>query len=166
MADEQELGFLAHGAHQLGVAFGVGIVQRRIHLVQQTERRGVELEDRKHQGNGRQRLFAAREQVDRLVFLAGRLGQHLHTGVEDFLAGHDQTCVAAAKQFGEHLAEMGVDGFERARQQIARFHVNFFDCVFQRHHGLVEVSGLRIQELLALTGRAQLVQCREVDGTQ
>jgi hypothetical protein len=65
---------------QLGVTLGVGVVQRCVHLVEQAERRRVELEDRKHQRNRGQRLLAARQQVDGAVLLARRLRHHLHAG--------------------------------------------------------------------------------------
>ena len=109
MADEQELRFLAHARHQLGIALGIGVVQRRIHLVQQTERRRVELEDRKHQRNGGERFLATRQQVNGLVLLARWLCNHLHTGVQNFVAGDNQARIAATKQLGEHAAEVVVD---------------------------------------------------------
>ncbi len=57
-------GSTAHVGDQFGVALGVGIVQRRIHLIEQAERCRVELKNGKHQGNRGQRLLSAREQVD------------------------------------------------------------------------------------------------------
>jgi hypothetical protein len=65
---------------------------------------------------------------------------HLHAGVQDFLAGHHQLGLAAAKQLGEHLAKVFVDGIEGARQQLAGFAVDFLDGVFQRGHGLIQVG--------------------------
>ena len=57
--------------------------------------------------------------MDGLVLLARGLGHHLHAGVQDFLAGHDQARIAAAKQLGEHAAEVFVDGLEGAAQKLA-----------------------------------------------
>ena len=74
----------------LRVALGVGVVERRVDLVEQAERRRVQLEDREHQRDRGQRLLAARQQVDRAVLLARRLRHHLHAGIEDLVAGHHQ----------------------------------------------------------------------------
>jgi len=55
--DEDELRFLGHRRHHLRVTFRVCVVQRRIHLVQQAERRRIQLEDTKDQRNGGQCLL-------------------------------------------------------------------------------------------------------------
>ncbi len=166
VADEEELRFLGHGAHQSGVALGVGVVQWCVHLVEQAERRGVELEDGEHQGDGGERLLAAREQVDGLVLLAGRLGHHLHAGVQDLLSRHHQPGVAAAEQLGEHAAEVFVDGLESGAQQLTGLVVDLLDRVFERGDGLVQVGRLRVEEGLALARGRQFVQRRQVDRAQ
>ena len=166
VADEQELGFLAHAGHQLGVALGVGVVQRRVHLVQQAKRRGVELEDGKHQRNGRERLLATREQVNGLVLLAGRLRHHLHARIQNLVAGDDELGLPAPEQLREHAAEVPVHRFKRARQQLARFAVDLADRVFQRVHGLGQIGGLRVQKHLAFTRQVQFIQRSQVDGAQ
>jgi hypothetical protein len=93
--------------HQLGIALGVGVVQRRVHLVKQAKRRRVELKDGKHQSNRGKGFFAAREQVDGLVFLARRLGDHLNTRIQNFVAGHHQLRGATAEQLREHARRNG-----------------------------------------------------------
>ena len=132
VADEEELGALAHLGDELGIALGVGVVQRRVDFVEQAERRRVQLEDREHQRDRGQRLLAARQQVDGAVLLARRLRHHLHAGVEDLVAGHHQPRGAAAEQRREHAAEMFVDLVEGLRQQLARFEVDLVDRVFER----------------------------------
>ncbi len=74
--------------HQVAEAQRVGVVERRVDLVEQAERRRVELEQREHQRDRGERLLAAREQVDAGVALARRVRHDLHAGVEDLLAGH------------------------------------------------------------------------------
>ena len=114
VADEQELRLFGHRGHQLGVALGVGVIQRRVHLVEQAKRRGVQVEDGKHQGDSGQRFLPAREQRNRLVLFARRLGDDLHARVQNFLARHHQAGIATAKQLGEHAAKMFVHGVEGA----------------------------------------------------
>jgi hypothetical protein len=113
-----------------------------------------------------QRLLAARQQVDGRVLLARRLGHHLHAGVQDLVAGHDQLGRAAAEQAGEHAAEALVDLVEGAHQQVAGLQVDLVDRVFQRGDGVGQVGGLGVQEGLALARGGQLVQRGQVDGAQ
>ena len=163
VADEQKLRLFAHAGYQLGVTLGVRIVEWGIDLIEQAKRCRVELEYGKHQRNRGQGFFATRQQMNGLVFLARRLRHDLHTGIQNLFACHHQLGVAAAKQLGEHLAKVLVHGSKGAGQQVARFCINLFDGIFKRCHGLVQVSRLRIQKLLALTRSAQLFECRQVD---
>ena len=52
---------LGHLAHQVAEARRIAVIERRIHLVQQAERRRVELEQREHQRDRGQRLLTARQ---------------------------------------------------------------------------------------------------------
>ena len=109
-----------HVLHHLAEAVGVRIVERRVDLVQQAERRRVQLEEREHERNRRERLLATGKQVDRRVALAGRLRDHLHARIEDLLAGQHELRLAAAEQHREKLREVLVDGVERLLQQLPR----------------------------------------------
>src|SRR3546814_5704984 len=62
VGNKQELRLLAHAADKIRIALGIGVVQRRVYFVQQTEWSGIELEQRKHQRRRRQRLLAARSE--------------------------------------------------------------------------------------------------------
>jgi len=166
VADEQELRALAHLADQIAVALGVGIVQRRVHLVEQAERRRVELEDREHERDRRQCLLATAEQMDGAVLLARRLRHHLHASVQDLVARHHQLRVAAAEQAREHAAEVFVDLVEGAAQQVACFEVDLVDRVFQRRDRFAQVGHLRVEKHLALAGRAELVQRCQIHRTE
>ena len=144
VADEQELSFFAHRFDEFCIALSVGVVERRIDLVQQAKRCRVKLKNGKYQRNGCQCFFTTRQQRNALVFLARWLGNHLHAGVQNLFARHSQLRITAAKKFGEHAAELLVDFVKGARQQVARFSVNFFDRVFKCGHGFVQVSRLRV----------------------
>ena len=157
------MGFFAHAGNQLGIALGIGVVQGGVHLVEQAKRSGVELKNGKNQRNGSQGLFSAGEQVNGLVFLARRLRNDLHARVQNFVTGNDQARIAATEQLRKHAPEVPVDLFKRARQQFARFRVNFSDGIFQGVHGLGEVGILGVQKLLALAGRLEFVQRCKVD---
>jgi len=47
------------------------VVERRIDLVQQTEGRGIEIEDREHERHRGERLLAAGQEMNGAVALAG-----------------------------------------------------------------------------------------------
>jgi len=166
VADEEELRGRAHARDQPRVARGVGIIERRVHFVEQAKRCRVQLEDGKHQRNGGERLLAAGEQLDGLVFLARRLRHDLHPGVEDFLARDDQARVPAAKQLAKQIGQVPVDILERVREQRARLRVDAADGLFQRLHGFREVLHLRGQKVFALARQLQLLQRGEVDGPE
>src|SRR5438876_8976814 len=123
VADEEELGLRRHASHQLAEPYGVRVVERRIDLVQQAEGRGIELEEREHQRDGREGLLPAREQMDAGIALARRLRHDLYAGIEDLLAGHDELRFAAAEKGREERAEMAVYAVERLAQELARLAV-------------------------------------------
>ncbi len=58
--DEDELHALRHFLDRVAETSDVVVVERCVDLVQQTERRGIQFEDREHERDGRQRLLAAR----------------------------------------------------------------------------------------------------------
>ena len=157
---------MAHLLHEPGIALGIGIVQRRVHLVEQAKRRRVEQKDRKHQRDRGERFFTARQQVDGGVFLARRLGHHHHAGVQNLVTRHLQPGHAAAKQAGEQAAKVLIHLVEGGAEQIAGFQVDLADRVFQRVHGVVQVGVLRVEKGFALNRCRQLVQRGQVDGTE
>ena len=64
MRNTQELDGLRHFLDDIAEAIDVRVIERRIDLIEQTERRRIQLEDRKDQRNGRQRLFTTGEQMN------------------------------------------------------------------------------------------------------
>src|SRR5215218_5753034 len=101
--------------------------------------------------------------MDAGVALARRLRHHLHAGVEDFLAGHDQLGLAAAEQRREERAEMLVYRLERFAQQLACLAVDLADRVLERGDRLLEVGGLRVEVSLALAAAVELLERRQID---
>ena len=59
VGDNDELRVREKFFELLYVALDVGVIQRRVQLVQHTERAGLDLIQREQQGNGRHGLFAA-----------------------------------------------------------------------------------------------------------
>jgi len=59
MGNIDELNLFTHLLDHTGIAANVGIIERRIHLVEHAEWCRIELENREYQRNRRQCLFTA-----------------------------------------------------------------------------------------------------------
>ena len=75
MGDVEELGLRRHFFDQVAETRGVGVVQRGVDFVQKAEGGGVEAEQGEHEAHGGEGFFAAGEEGDGAVFLAGRTRQ-------------------------------------------------------------------------------------------
>ena len=104
--------------------------------------------------------------MNRLVLFTRRLRHHLHARVQNFIACHHQLGIAAAKQLGEHLAEMLIDGVERALQQLAGFAIDLDNRVLQGVDRLVEIGHLGIEKGLALARSREFFQSGQVHRAQ
>ena len=118
--DEAGVGALAHFVEQIAEALDVIVVERRVDLVEDADRRGVGQEHGEDERKRRQRLLAAREQRQRLRLLARRLGDELEPGLER-IVGFDQLQLglAALEQGLEQVLKVPVDDLE-GRDQAAR----------------------------------------------
>ena len=113
MTRKRVVGLGRHLLHQRAEAVDVGVVERRVDLVEHADRRGIGQEHREDQRQRRQRLLAARQQRQRRRLLAGRLGDDLEPAFQRILAlDHLEPRLAAAEQSGEQPLEMPVDGVE------------------------------------------------------
>src|SRR5688572_22441688 len=81
--DHDELALLEELLHDQVEAAVVGLVQRRVDLVEDAERAGLALEDAHQQRDAGHRLLAAGELADRRGLLARRVGHDLDAGLED-----------------------------------------------------------------------------------
>ena len=143
-----------HGArhffHHVGVTLHIGIIERRINLIQQTERCGIQVEDREYQGDRRQRLFPTRQQVDAGITLAGRPRHDADTRIQQILTGHLKVGMTATEEFREQLLELVVDLVEGLLEAGAGFDVDLANRVFQGFEGLFEVFVLGVEVFLTL----------------
>ena len=154
MRDEDELRVLRHAAGILRVARDVDIIECRLDLVEEAERRGSNLEYGEQQCNCRESLFAAREQVDILNILARGLNLYLNgtfEHVERILKNKFR--LAAAEQLRERLTEDSVYAVELLPEplrhlagQVAyereKFRARTFDIVYLSFHELVALGDL------------------------
>ena len=143
------------------------VVERCVDFVQHADRRGVGEEHREDQRQRRQCLFAAREQRQRLRFLARRLGDDLKAGFQRIVAlDQVKRRLAAAEQLGEQPLEMGVDGFERGQKPLARLAVEALDAGAQLLDRFDEVVALGGERGVLGFDLAQLLLGAQVDGAE
>ena len=87
----------------------LSVVERRLDLVHDVERRRAGPEDRHQHRHRGQRLLAAGQQRQPLDLLAGRAGLDLDAGGQHVVGiGEQQPALAAGEQRGEHLAELAL----------------------------------------------------------
>jgi len=109
---------MQHRAQHLDEPADVGVVERRVDLVEQAEGARFVLEEPEHQRDGRQGLLAAREQLDALEPLAWRLRDDFDAALERIvLVEERQAGAAAAEQRVEALLEVQVDGGEGSEKR-------------------------------------------------
>src|SRR5262245_20505835 len=120
VGDDDELGVLLHAAQHLDEPADIGVVEGGVNLVEQAERARLVLEHAEHQRDGGQRLLAAREQLDALKALAGRLGDDLDPALERIgLVEQRQAGAAAAEERAEGFLKVAVDRGERLVEAVA-----------------------------------------------
>ena len=91
----------------------IRVIERRLDLIENAERRRFGLEYRKHQCDRCHRLFAARHQIDILQLLARRLRNDLNTCLQRIIfVVEPQLRLTAAEQFLEDLFKMQDDLIE------------------------------------------------------
>src|SRR5205823_13897221 len=110
-----------HVADESHEALVVDLVERRVDLIEDAERRRLVAEDREQQRQRGQGPLAAGEQRDRLVLLAGRLRRELDAALQYVLLVEQlHPGRAAAEERREDLAEVDVHRREGLAEQLAR----------------------------------------------
>ena len=135
-----------HALQQAAEAVDVGVIERRIDLIEHADRRRVGQEHREDQRHCGQRLLAARKQRQRRRLLARRLGDDLQAAFERILAlDHFQARLAAAEQRREQLAEVRVDRLEGVLQPLVRLAIELADGAAQLGDGVLDVGLLGVE---------------------
>jgi hypothetical protein len=164
--DEDELDAFRHFFQQRTEAADVCLVQRRVDLVEHTEGRGIQFEDREDQRRRRQRLFAAGHQVDGREALARGARHDGNAGVQQIVAGQFQARLAAAEQAPELLSEALVDLVVGRPEHGASLPIDLVHGLLQRLQRRDQVVVLFSEVLAALDQAARLFDGGQVDRTQ
>ena len=158
---------LLHAAQHLDEAADVGIVERRVDLVEHAERARLELEHAEHQRDRGERLLAAREQLNALQPLARRLRDDLDAALERIgFVEQRQPGAAATEQRAERLLKIAVDGEERFRETLTRRFVDPPDRFARLRDRFDEIVALRRQEPVALVELVELLDRHHVHRTE
>src|SRR5437879_514952 len=117
---------------ELAEAIDIGVVERRVDLVEHADRRRVGEEYGEEQGERGEGLLAPREQRQALQPLARRARHHLEPGTQRILALVEREMgPPAAEEGDEELAEMLVDLGEGGEQALAALLVELRDALAQ-----------------------------------
>src|SRR5512140_197338 len=161
--DEEVLVPVRHLAHQGVEPVYVGVVQRRIDLVEQAEGRRLDEEDGEDEADGGERLLPAGEAAERERFLAGRLDEDSDARLEEvFLVNQAQRGAPPLEQPGKHLRELRVDLLERLREPLPGRPVDPLDRLREVFEGFLEILLLGGQEGKPLGQLSVLLEGGEV----
>src|SRR5262245_7961227 len=100
VGNDDELRVLLHPTQHLDKAADVGVVERRVDLVEEAERARLVLEHAEHQRDGGQCLLAAGQQLDALQALPRRLRDDLDAALERIVFVEQREAGAAAAEQG------------------------------------------------------------------
>src|SRR5437879_1523577 len=166
VGDDDELRQVLELREQAHVAAHIGVVEGRVHLIEQTEGTRLGEEDREQERHGDQRALTGREQVDPLRALAARCRVDLDLALERLvLVREPHVAFAAAEQRLEHRAEVLPHLTERVEEHRLRGLVDLARGLLEGLARRYEVIPLRHQELEALDLFAVLVHREGVDGS-
>ena len=122
VGDEDKLGVCRHAAYITGVTGNVHIVQSRLDLVEDTERRGSNLEYCKEKCDRRKSLFSARKQVDVLNILARRLYLDFNVTFQNVVrVFKNKLRLSAAEKLDKGFAEIAVDAYKLSLELLRHF---------------------------------------------
>ena len=136
----------ARSSHQTAEAVDVGVVERRVDLVQHADRRRIRQEHGEQQGHGGQRLLAAGQERHDLETLARGARHDFEPGLQGIVRlGECQVCPAAAEQLHEEFREVPIDLLEGAQEARAGLLVQAGDALAQARDGGNQVGPLGVQ---------------------
>jgi len=163
MSDDDELHVAGHVSNQLGKPHHVGIIERRVHLIEHANRARVEVEDGEYQRYRCHRLFAARQQMHAGVTFAGWSRHERDARIEQILPSQFKIGVSSAEYFRKQFPQTSVDRLECFLETLPGFPVDLPDSSEKRLESLFQVFVLLIQIDFALRLRFELVDRGQID---
>ena len=149
VGDEDELGILTELVEHFQIASHVGLVQHGVHLVQDAEGGGRNLEEGENQRHRGQTALTARQQGQPLGSFARKSDLDVHTGHLVALGGighQHQAGFPAAKEAGEKGLELLLHPLERPAEGALHQGIQLIHQFHKVGFGLAQVGHLRAQE--------------------
>src|SRR5207237_3822955 len=165
--DDDELRVGRHRNNFVGETPDVRFVERRIDLVEQTERSRPIMKYSQDQCQGGHRFFTAREEEHILQTLARWLRDYVYTGFK-FVVRVNQAhlATAAAEEFLEQFAEVLIDLLKGVAEAFARTPLDFAQRFLSSRNSTCDVVALGSQKREALVCFGKLFQRHHVYGAK
>src|SRR6185437_16062440 len=141
----------------------VRVVERRVHLVHETERAWLHQEYPEQERQSDKRPLTAREQMNSLCLLAAGRRVDLDVALERRIRIlQPYVAVTDAEQRHEDVSEVLAHLHERGEEQLASRSVYFTDRLLKLGSRLIQVPSLLAQELHGLALFLMLLDCKRV----
>ena len=141
----------------------VGLVQRRIHLVQHAERTRLELKDPHQQAHRCQRLFSTAQQKHVLHLLARRRRNQVNAAFRGVrFIGQIHRCLPAAEQLHKRVGKVLIDLGKRLVELRIADVGDLLDRPHGVRNGVQQVLALCLQKLMPLRRFGKLFQRHHV----
>ena len=151
----------------LRILADIDLIERRVDLIENTEGRRTQLQDRKIDADRDEGLLTAGERDQILDDLAGRRDLDLDTGFKDMLRiGQFQRSGAAAEEFDENLTEILIDLRKALLEDDAHIVCQLFNELLQFRFRGLDVLDLTGHEAVALRNFLILIDGRNIDRTE
>src|SRR5690606_14597129 len=125
-----------HRTDRFIVTRHVRLIERSVHFVEDTERGGAMLENRKNQADCGERLLTARHQLNIAEFLAGGLRHDVYARYQEVIRIRQaQFRSSATEVLSKRLLEEFVDRIEGFSKTMATLFVHVFDGALKLNQG-------------------------------
>src|SRR5208337_123580 len=152
VGDDDELGVRGELLQKIREPPHIFLVEGRVDLVQQAEGRRLHHVDGEQERYARERALAAREQIDVLQLLSGRLGEDFDARLQGRLGVlQAKLGSAAAEQPAKHGMEVLLDFVVRVEKELGRFRADFRGDplqIFPRAGEIPELAGEEFEPIL------------------
>ena len=145
MCNGNELSLVGVLLYVVGEHRDVDLVERRLDLVEDTEGRGVNVENSEEQGDTYECLLTAGEKRKILDYLSGRCDVDVDTAVENVIGiGEHQLCVTAAEKLTEYALERRIDLSHYFNELSRHFTFKYLDGILEFFSGLGKILKLTV----------------------
>ncbi len=164
---KSRLCFLGHILQQSTKPLDIGVIQRRIDLIENAERCGLAAEGSKNKRQRRQCLLTTREKRQGRELLAGRLGKDLQSGLEWVIAADQpQMRLPTVEHAAEQRLEVSVNLDKNRLKPLAPLFFQHIDRAAQTTDGRSQFF-MFAHQMIGLAARLAIFFLRQkIDGAE